>query len=56
MTYAEYFKGCRMDQIPGSFIMKRFGNQEGSFLLYTDGSKGWLDPETKTVFHYISLR
>ena len=44
MQLSAQHKGKQLAEIPPHDITKRYGNQEGSFILYRDGSKGWIDP------------
>lgn len=56
MSLASDHKSKPLADIPPEDIKRRYGNSEGSFLLYRDGSKGWIDPATgddKIVLHFI---
>lgn len=55
MKLAEQFKGWKLSKIPNMYISKRYGNSEGSFVLYEDGSKGWIDPKTDRVLCFLQV-
>lgn len=54
MKLSAQHKGKKLDEIPSQDISKRYGNQEGSFILYCDGSKGWIDPINNKVLMFIN--
>ena len=53
MVLSAKHKGKTPDQIPKQDIVKRYGNQEGTFVLYVDGSRGWIDPLDGKVLMFI---
>ena len=53
MRLSAQHKGKQLEEIPLHHIEKRYGNQEGSFILYRDGSKGWVDPIDGRVLMWI---
>lgn len=56
MSLARKYKKQKESDIPGRDIAKRYGNQTGRYLLMTDGSRMWVDPENGECLWCVSIK